>query len=238
MTDVVLVHGAFHGGWCWAEVADALTARGHRVLRPTLTGLGDRRHLLGQSVDLDTHIDDIVETIGFEELDDVVLVCHSLGGVPGIGAADRISERIGALVLLDAMVPVHGLSSSQVRDRSNASWPMDLSGPVVEPPSSEVFGIPAAQRRRIDALLTPHPVGPLVQPISLTGAFETIGTRIYHRFLGYEAAYMDESASRAATAGWQVTTHPCAHDMMLIDPDWTAALVLEAERISRGGRGR
>lgn len=230
MTDVVLVHGAFHGGWCWAEVANLLAAEGHRVLRPTLTGLADRRHLLHASVDLQTHIDDIVETIRYEELDDVVLVCHSVGGVPGIGAADRIAAKIGALVLLDAMIPIDGMSSSEVRDRSTASWPMDLSGPTVTPPSSAVFGIPADRRAHIDRLLTPQPVGTLVQPISLTGAFETIEVRQYHRFVGYEAAYMDESASRAASAGWTVRRHRCAHDMMLIDPAWTASLILAAVR--------
>ena len=236
MTDIVLVHGAFHGGWCWNEVAAVLTVSGHRVLRPTLTGLADRRHLLDASVDLDTHIDDIVETIHFEECHDIVLVCHSFGAVPGIGAADRMADRIRALVLLDALVPVDGLSSSQVRDRSTVAWPMDLSGVAVDPPSSAVFGIAEEQRARIDALLTPHPVGTFTQPIALGGAYDSIRTKHFHRFSRYEAAYMDASADRVAAAGWQVRVHDCAHDMMLIDPDWTAALVIEADRESRRAR--
>ena len=234
MTDFVLVPGAFHGGWCWRQVADALLGAGHRVATPTLTGLADRRHLLAADVDLDTHIDDIVNTIRYAEMDDLVLVCHSFGGVPGVGAADRLAERIRALVLLDALLPVDGLSSSEVRERSGSAWSMELVGRVaVDPPSSTLFGIPSEECGRIDALLTPHPVGTLVSPIALTGAYETIGTKRYHRFLRYAAPYMDDSADRATAAGWHVERHDLGHDAMLVAPDWTATALLEAERVSR-----
>jgi pimeloyl-ACP methyl ester carboxylesterase len=229
MTDIVLVHGAFHGGWCWREVADALTSHGHRVLRPTLTGLADRRHLLSPDVVLDTHIDDIIETIHFEELHEVVLVLHSYGGMPGIGAADRIADEVAALVLLDAVLPLDGYSSNGMRDRSGAAWSMEPLDPLaVAPPSSTVFGIAPADVAHIDALLTAHPSGTLEQPIALTGAYDRIATKHYHRALGYAAPYMDDSADRAEVAGWRVQRHDLVHDMMLTDPDWTVRAVLEA----------
>ena len=115
MTDIVLVHGAFHGGWCWRAVAERLTAAGHRVFAPTLTGLGERRHLAGTHVDLNTHIMDLVHVIEGEELRDAVLVSHSYGGMPATGAADRLAERLAALVYLDAFTPRDGDSALAVR---------------------------------------------------------------------------------------------------------------------------
>ena len=222
MADIVLVHGAFHGGWCWRTVGEALVADGHRVARPTLTGLADRRHLLSADVVLDTHIDDVINTIVYEEFDDVVLVVHSYGGMPGIGAADRIADRIAALVALDAIIPIDGYSSNAMRERSGAAWSMDASDPVaIPPPSSSVFGIPDHDSGRIDRLLTDHPAGTLTQPIRLTGAFESIRTKHYHRALEYDAPYMDDSAMRAEESGWMVRRHGIVHDMMITDPSWT-----------------
>ncbi|MFZ4519342.1 MAG: alpha/beta fold hydrolase [Microthrixaceae bacterium] len=236
MTDIVLVHGAFHGGWCWREVAEGLTAAGHRVLRPTLTGLGERRHLLDESVDLDTHIADIVNTIRYEELHDLVLVVHSYGGVPGVGAADLLADRISGLVLLDAMLPIDGLSSNQMRDRCSPAWAMDApDGAAIAPPSSAVFGIAPHDRPRVDSLLTPHPAGTLTQPVHLTGAFERIPVKHFHRNLGYVAPYFDDAAARAEDAGgWLVRRHPFGHDVMLTEPAWVISAVLDAERAAAG----
>lgn len=106
----VLVHGAWGGGWDWWQVDSLLTARGHRVQRVTLTGLGERVHLASPQVGLETHIQDVVNTILFERLDDVVLVGHSYGGVVVTGAADRIPDRIGRRVYVDAILPESGES--------------------------------------------------------------------------------------------------------------------------------
>ncbi len=227
MGDVVLVHGAWHGGWCWQEVADRLTSSGHRVLRPTLTGLADRSHLLSPAVNLDTHIADVVATIDFEEMDDLVLVCHSYGGVPGVGAADQRADRCRALVLLDAMLPIDGQSSNQLRDRAGPARPLDLSHPVaVPPPDASVFGLTGRPGHRVNRLLTPHPLGTLTQPIRLTEPFSGIGVKHYHRATRYVAGYFDDAAARAEAAGtWQVAHHDLDHDMMLTDPDWTVAAI-------------
>ena len=107
----VLVHGAFHGGWCWRPVADILRAAGHTVFTPTLTGLGERLHLLTPEVNLSTHIQDVVSVLEWENLRDVVLVGHSYGGAVVTGVADRVADRIGSIVYLDAVSanirPIH-----------------------------------------------------------------------------------------------------------------------------------
>jgi pimeloyl-ACP methyl ester carboxylesterase len=106
----VLVHGAWHGGWCYVRVADLLRAGGHRVVTPTLTGLGERSHLFSGAITLSTHIDDIVNVLRWEDLTNVVLAGHSYGGFVISGVAERVPERIAALVFLDAFVPADGES--------------------------------------------------------------------------------------------------------------------------------
>ena len=108
MASFVLVHGGGHGGWCWKPVAERLRAQGHVVHAPTLSGLGDRRHLLTAQTGLRTHVEDIAALLFHEDLRYVVLVGHSYGGMVITGAADRMPDRIKRLVYLDAAIPVDG----------------------------------------------------------------------------------------------------------------------------------
>ncbi|MEU8379541.1 alpha/beta fold hydrolase [Streptosporangium sp. NPDC048865] len=110
----VLVHGAWHDGRSWNRVAPLLAARGHRVLTPSLTGHGDRAHLLGPEVGLTTHVDDIVGLVLGHDLDDIVLVGHSYAGMVISSVANRIPERVSRLVYVDAMVPAHGENAVDV----------------------------------------------------------------------------------------------------------------------------
>src|SRR5690349_21547465 len=105
MATFVLVQGAWLGGWYWKRVRQRLQAVGHEVFTPTLTGLADRSHLLARDINLDTHIWDVVNLIRWEELNDIVLCGHSYGGCVATGVADRVPERVGALIYLDAFVP-------------------------------------------------------------------------------------------------------------------------------------
>jgi len=100
----VLVHGAWHGGWCWRRVSDLLEKKGHKVFTPTMTGLGERCHLIDPKVNLATHITDIVNVIKWEGLKDIVLVGHSYGGSIISGVAEQASDTIGSIVFLDAFV--------------------------------------------------------------------------------------------------------------------------------------
>src|SRR6266704_2926101 len=100
MATYVLVHGGSHGGWCYQRVARLLRSAGHDVYAPTLTGVGERAHLLGPDVDLETHITDVVQLLRYEDLNDVILVGHSYGGMVITGVADRALDRVGHLVYL------------------------------------------------------------------------------------------------------------------------------------------
>src|SRR5581483_5466804 len=120
----VLVHGAWHGGWCWRRVADQLEGKGHKVFAPTMTGLGERSHLLTKDINLATHITDIVNVIKWEGLSNIVLVGHSYGGIIVSGVADQAHDKIGSIVFLDAFVPDDGDSllekaSQAARDGMN-----------------------------------------------------------------------------------------------------------------------
>jgi pimeloyl-ACP methyl ester carboxylesterase len=117
MATFVLIHGASHGGWCWKFVTPLLRQAGHPTYVPTLTGLGERVHLATRDVDLETHIQDIVNVLEYEDLRDVILVGWSYGGTPATGAADHVPERIAHLVYLDADVPRNSETSSTSPER-------------------------------------------------------------------------------------------------------------------------
>jgi pimeloyl-ACP methyl ester carboxylesterase len=104
----LLVHGAYHGGWCWHRVVDLLEAGGHKVYAPSLTGNGDRSHLLSKDINLDTQIADIANLVTWEDLNDVCLVAHSFGGWPASGALEHVHDRVGSIVWLDAFKPEDG----------------------------------------------------------------------------------------------------------------------------------
>jgi len=106
----VLVHGAWHGGWCWRAVLPALRSAGHAVFAPSLTGLGERAHLANPSIDLDSHIEDVLNVIKYEDLRDIVLVGHSYGGMVATGVADRARDKVKQLIYVDAFVPGDGQS--------------------------------------------------------------------------------------------------------------------------------
>ncbi|MFB7992297.1 alpha/beta fold hydrolase [Streptomyces sp. NPDC056002] len=106
----VLVHGGRHGGWCWKHVATALRQAGHTVYTPTLTGLGERAHLLDQTIGLNHHVQDLVSTFEFEDIQDAMLVAHSYGGMVVSGALEHIADRVRRVVYLDAHLPRSGES--------------------------------------------------------------------------------------------------------------------------------
>ena len=111
----VLVHGAWHGGWCWRRVADRLTAKGHYVVAPALSGVGERSHLKPEDIDLTTQIDDVVGEIKWKDLDDIVLVGHSYGGMVITGVAEQMHERIGRLCISTRLCRVMGRRSRTFR---------------------------------------------------------------------------------------------------------------------------
>ena len=112
MTTFVMIHGGWGGGWCWNRLTPLLRRAGHEVYSPSLTGLGDRAHLAGPHIDLDTHVNDVLGVLDAEELEDVVLVGHSYAGMVITGAADRAASKLRRLVYLDAFLPENGKAST------------------------------------------------------------------------------------------------------------------------------
>jgi len=170
----VLVHGAWHGGWCWTKVAAILRSRGHDVLTPTQTGLGERSHLISKSITLDTFVTDIVNVLKWEDLRDVILVGHSFGGNAISGTADQMPDRIRQLVYLDAVMLENGQSvfgmlpkevvAARMKAAEETSGGLSIPAP---PPSA--FGVAdAAQAAWLQPRFTPHPLGTYTSPLRLT----------------------------------------------------------------------
>ncbi len=161
MATFVLVHGAWHGAWCWRHVAAALSAGGHRVHAVTLTGLGDRAHLLSPLITLETHIADVAGTIVAEELQDVVLAVHSYAGMLGTAVADRMPERLRHLVYVDAVVPRPGesWSSTHASTTREARLASALASPDYSfaAPDPAAFGLSGAEHAWVNRRQTPHP---------------------------------------------------------------------------------
>jgi pimeloyl-ACP methyl ester carboxylesterase len=228
----VLVHGAWHGGWCWRRVSDRLERKGHKVYAPSLTGLGDRSHLIGTRPTVTTHIDDIANIIRFEGLQRVVMVGHSYGGIVISGVAERAQPQIASLVFLDAFVPANGatimsLSRQGLRDNVNAAIKRGDLG--IPPASAAYFNVNAKDRTFVDRNCTPQPIGTYGDPLKLTGARERIAKKTYIRAKGFNSAGFDAIAARLRTdPAWNVHDMPCGHDAMIDMPDRLTELLLAA----------
>jgi pimeloyl-ACP methyl ester carboxylesterase len=232
----VLVHGAWHGGWCWQRVADRLRSGGHKVFTPTLTGLGERSHLLRQSsdfrIDIGTHITDVVNVMKWERLSDVVLCGHSYGGFVISGVAERMASAIRSMVFLDAFVPDNGdttqnLTSSTMQEVIRTAL---ASGALGMPPRpAEFFGVNEADRAWVDSLCTPQPIGTFTYKIPLTGARETIARKTYIRAKSYANPGFDKALSAVRSdPSWRTYEVPCGHDVMVDAPERLTELLLEA----------
>jgi pimeloyl-ACP methyl ester carboxylesterase len=227
----VLVHGAWHGGWCWAGVADILRGRGHKVTTPTQTGLGERAHLLSKAITLSVFVEDIVNHLIFEDLSGAVLVGHSFGGAPVLGAADRERERIARLILLDGAIMEDGETWFGLlpRDIREARFKLaqETSGGVSlpVPPASE-FGVSdPAQVKYLSARLTPHPAVTFSTELELNGP---PGNRLPAAYISCTNPVHKPAIAcheRAKALGWAVTELASAHDCMVTDPAATADLL-------------
>jgi len=178
MTDYVLVHGAWFGSWCWARVRRLLTAAGHRVFTPTLTGVGERSHLLSRDVGLDTHVADVANLMKWEDLRDIVLVGHSYGGAVVRHVADRMPDRIRSLVYLDAFVPENGKSLfDYIPDSGKGMRELAVAkgdGWKIPPMPAVNIGVNAADAAWVDCQGTMHPLSSCEAQARLSGACDSI----------------------------------------------------------------
>ncbi len=227
----VLVHGAWHGSWCWKKVRNALQAAGHNVFTPTLTGLGERSHLNSADVNLSTHIADIVNLIKWEGLSNVVLCGHSYGGYVITGAADQLRDRIRALIYLDAFVPEDGgclfdLVPQEVALRTREQAESTGQGWMVNPIPAAAFNVNASDSIWVDAQCTPHPIATFEEPVRMANGLTEIPQIVHVLATDYETL-IRPAHDRAKIKGWKTHTLSCGHDTMLDLPDKTAELLLE-----------
>lgn len=234
MATYVLVHGGHHGGWCYKKVARLLRAAGHDVHTPTLTGVGERRHLLTPAVDLQMHIDDVVSMLTFEDLREVILAGHSYGGMVITGVADRALDRIRELVYLDAAHPRDGESLADVAPQIMAicrEWtrPVDgvelVSWPEVFRP--EFFGVTdPADIAWMQPRLLSHPWKCYAQKLRLEN--EAAIRRLPRTDIDCTARVREfddrrQAEMRAATRAWQIDT---GHDLMVTEPQRLSEMLL------------
>ncbi|MER5649789.1 alpha/beta hydrolase [Streptosporangium sp. NPDC002524] len=240
MSAYVLVPGFWLGGWAWEKVTGPLREAGHDVHPVTLTGLGDRVHLAGPEVDLETHIQDIVNTIVFADLTEVILVAHSGAGAPVTGAADRIPERVARVVYVESGPPADGMTQldltepdwrafieGRVAEGGGASYPLP-SWEEHERAGASLEGLGEAEREWFTSRATPQPYGTLTQPLMLKGGAASLPKTLVTCSFPLEQVHAMIASGHpffAELAGpeWSFAAVPTGHWPMFSKPEETAA---------------
>lgn len=227
----VLVHGMWHGGWCWRKVAPLLAAEGHEVVTPTLTGLGDRAHLLHEGINLATHVTDVAAVLEMEDLTDVILVGHSYAGMVITGVAERCADRIRRFVYLDAMLPSRRASGFEVdtdafREAVEKDARENGEGFKIAPRKPEAYGITDPDDVVwVASRLTPHPIGTLRDPVIASERVPAIpSTYILCTQYGF-----GKTAEACRQKGWPVLEVDSGHDVMVTRPEALTALLLSSD---------
>lgn len=231
MLTFVLVHGAWRGSWIWKRVRRLLQAQGHEVFTPTNTGLADRSHLSSPSVNLDTHITDVANLLRWEELSDVILVGHSYGGCVISGVADRVPDRLAALVYLDAFVLEDGECLNDkipqdVRRERIAEAKEVGEGWKLPPISAEEFNVNPKDRDWVNRQSSMQPLASFEQPLLLTGAIDRIANVTYILASGWSPSPFPQFYEKAEAKGWKTLAIDCGHDVMLDRPEELARVLL------------
>jgi pimeloyl-ACP methyl ester carboxylesterase len=241
MATFVLVHGGWIGGWCWRRLVPLLAAAGHETFAPTLTGFGDREHLLNAEVDLNTHIQDVVALLETEELSGVVLVGQSYAGMVITGVAERVPERIASLVYLDAFVPGDGQSLADLVGpqmmatlREQAQEHGD--GWRVPPLPPEACGVTEPRdvewmRRRMGF----HPLRTMLQALSVRNPSAASLPRTFIYCSKPPMGFFEPFAAKARAEGWKYRELPAGHSAMITAPRELAAMLME---VGETGRSR
>jgi pimeloyl-ACP methyl ester carboxylesterase len=227
----VLIHGSWHGGWCWRRVADRLQERGHKVFTPTLTGVGERSHLMSTNINLDTHIADIINVFKWEDLTDVCLVAHSYAGWPVSGALEHVLDRVSSVVFLDAFMPQdgeRGIDSASEFSRKALFAAIEKGESGRRAPRAEMFRVNDKDRAWVDSKTTAQPTGVALQPIKLTGAREKVARKTYIRAPAYPMPAFDKAlAAKKADPSWTTFEVACGHDVMVDAPDRLVEILLD-----------
>ncbi len=189
-------------------------------MAPTLSGVGERSYLPPDIINLTTQINDVVGEIKWKDLDNIVLVGHSYGGMVITGVAEQLRHRIAAIVYLDAFVPSDGQSLADFSSRS--SWPEPLTPSL----SASVFHVNAKDAAWVDGKTTPHPTKCFTEKLKVTGAYQSIPKKLYIRAPLFASKAFDQALERfRADSTWQTSTVTCGHDVMIDQPAELAAIL-------------
>ena len=230
MATFLLVHGAWHGGWCWADTEKALRAMGHETHAPTMTGLGELSHLLRKDISPDDHVQDILGVIQWRGLKDIILVGHSYGGSIITGVAGQVPERLAGMVYLDAFVPeVSGFSLFAQRNperMANFQRQIDAGAEGLEPDLFDMWTSDPAKKDWLKSLCTPHPVAGFTEGVTLTGREAEVARKMYiYCAQNQPSAFGAEYQKVTGRDGWVTAEMDCLHDAMVEDPGGLAALL-------------
>lgn len=235
----VLVHGAWQGNWVWERVANRLRAAGHTVHVPSLTGLGERAHLAGPEINLDTHIADVTSAIVHHELENVVLCGHSYGGMVVAGAADRMPQRVKSLVFLDAFIPTPGqslfdLQPPEIAARQREEARKEGGGWRLKRLPANYFRVAdPADVERLDRRAVDQPIGTMEQKADISGAWENVSHLAYIRAAGHSRGPFAQFAERVrADEKWHYFEVPCGHNVMLDMPEALTGILLECAALA------
>jgi pimeloyl-ACP methyl ester carboxylesterase len=229
----LIAHGAWSSGWAWKKMRPLLRAAGHEIFTPSYTGLGERSHLATPDVSLETHIQDIVNVLFYEDLTDVILLGHSYGGMVATGVADRASERIRSVVYLDAFVPKDGQSLNDLTARPHDA---PSGAPTGGPPPADGWLVPPMPPSRdaspedlawVTARRGPQPYKTFSEPIRLTGAVDRL-PRVYIKCTRINPGdVFEQFAARARSeANWQYEEIDATHSPAITAPDALAEILL------------
>ena len=224
----LFIPGSWHGGWCWKKLSPFLRAAGHEVYTPSLTGLGDRAHLLAPEVDLDTHVQDILGLLFCEDLQEVILVGHSYGGMLIPGVLEQAADRFKHAVFLDALVPPpdHSLFDIMPEVKTGMTNRANEAGEgwYIPPFEGNTFGITDTDDQKwVMARLTPHPIKTFQQPAKYSRVPTLIVTCTFVACLWALYAYR---ARPPHTEGMHYVELNTAHDAMITAPRELADILL------------
>ena len=229
----LLIHGAWHGGWVWNEISEILNYQGYSVSTPTLTGLGEKKHLLSSKITIDTFIEDVVNHIIFENLNNIILVGHSFAGSVISGVADKLKDRIQKLIYFDAMILIDGQKPFDIAPKELVKQRIELAkrfgnGISIPAPSADAFGVFDVKKSLLlEEKLTPHPLSTYQSKLTIKNEIGN-GIPLFYIFCN-DPVYKSLESSREVVRKlkWPIFELNAGHDAMLTHPKETLNLLMK-----------
>ena len=229
----LLIHGAWHGGWVWNEISEILNYQGYSVSTPTLTGLGEKKHLLSSKITIDTFIEDVANHIIFENLNNIILVGHSFAGSVISGVADKLKDRIQKLIYFDAVILKDGQKPFDIAPKELVKQRIELAkrfgnGISIPAPSADAFGVFDVKKSLLlEEKLTPHPLSTYQSKLTIKNEIGN-GIPLFYIFCN-DPVYKSLESSREVVRKmkWPIFELNAGHDAMLTHPKETLNLLMK-----------